>query len=835
MADTPNSPEEPDAQTPPPGNPPVPVNIEDEMRRSFLDYAMSVIISRALPDVRDGLKPSQRRVLLTFNDLNLTFERPYRKCAKISGDVSGNYHPHGEAVVYPSLVRLAQPFSMRYPLVDGQGNFGSVDGDPPAAMRYTEARLSRIAAEIMADLGRDTVDFVPNYDNTREEPVVLPTRIPNLVINGSTGIAVGMATNIPPHNLGEVVDALAMLARRPEASVEEVMEKLPAPDFPTGAIICGEDGVRNAYRTGRGLIILRARAKVETVRSGRRAIVVTEIPYMLNKASMIEKIAELVRDGKIQDVSDIRDESDRRGMRVVIELKKEANEEVVLNNLFKLSPMQSTFGVNMLALVNNRPVTLNIAQMLNHFLDFRRVVVRRRAAYDLRQAEARAHILEGFAKALDNLDAVIELIRASDSPQSARTGLIEQFELSERQAQAILEMRLQRLTAMERQRIMGDLAEIRARIEELRALLASEEKVTDLIVEELTEIREKYADERRTEIGEAVLALTTEDLIAEEEMVVAITHQGYAKRHVPAFYRAQRRGGKGKQGVGTKNEDVVTHLFVASTHAWLLCFTDRGRVHWLKVHELPQLGRGARGKALVNLLQMSSDERISEVLAVRNFDEGGFVLLSTRKGIVKKTGLESYSNPRRGGIIAINLADDDQLIGVARTSGENEVLVSTQRGKAIRFHEAQVRPMGRTAAGVKAINVRDPDNAVSMEILRAGATILTITENGYGKRSELAEYREQNRGGQGIITIKTTTRNGEVAGILQVTDDDEIMMITDQGKIIRMRVDGIPTMGRNTQGVRLMETNGSEKIVSVARLAETDEASGEELTASAES
>ena len=835
MADTPNPPEDPGAQTPPPGNPPVPVNIEDEMRRSFLDYSMSVIISRALPDVRDGLKPSQRRVLLTFNDLNLTFERPYRKCAKISGDVSGNYHPHGEAVVYPSLVRLAQPFSMRYPLVDGQGNFGSVDGDPPAAMRYTEARLSRIAAEIMADLGRDTVDFVPNYDNTREEPVVLPTRIPNLVINGSTGIAVGMATNIPPHNLGEVVDALVMLARRPEASVEEVMEKLPAPDFPTGAIICGEDGVRNAYRTGRGLIILRARAKVETVRSGRRAIVVTEIPYMLNKASMIEKIAELVRDGKIQDVSDIRDESDRRGMRVVIELKKEANEEVVLNNLFKLSPMQSTFGVNMLALVNNRPVTLNIAQMLNHFLDFRRVVVRRRAAYDLRQAEARAHILEGFAKALDNLDAVIELIRASDSPQSARTGLIEQFELSERQSQAILEMRLQRLTAMERQRIMGDLAEIRARIEELRALLASEEKGTDLIVEELTEIREKYADERRTEIGEAVLALTTEDLIAEEEMVVAITHQGYAKRHVPALYRAQRRGGKGKQGVGTKNEDVVTHLFVASTHAWLLCFTDRGRVHWLKVHELPQLGRGARGKALVNLLQMSSDERISEVLAVRNFDEGGFVLLSTRKGIVKKTGLESYSNPRRGGIIAINLADDDQLIGAARTSGENEVLVSTQRGKAIRFHEEQVRPMGRTAAGVKAINVRDPDNAVSMEILRAGATILTITENGYGKRSELAEYREQNRGGQGIITIKTTTRNGEVAGILQVTDDDEIMMITDQGKIIRMRVDGIPTMGRNTQGVRLMETNGGEKIVSVARLAETDEASGEELTASAES
>ncbi len=824
MADTPDTREAPEPPPPPPaGGNTIPVNIEDEMRRSFLDYSMSVIINRALPDVRDGLKPSQRRVLVTFNDLNLSSDRPFRKCAKIAGDVSGNYHPHGETTVYPTLVRLAQPFSMRYPLVQGQGNFGSVDGDPPAAMRYTEARLSRISSEIMADLGRDTVDFVANYDNTREEPVVLPARIPNLVINGSTGIAVGMATNIPPHNLGEVVDALVMLAHNPEATVEEVLEKLPGPDFPTGGIICGEAGIRQAYHTGRGLLALRARAGVEEVRAGRRAVVVTEIPYMVNKSSMIEKIAELVRDGRIQDVSDIRDESDRKGMRVVIELKKEANEEVVLNNLFKLSPMQSTFGVNVLALVQNRPVTLNIAALLNHFLDFRRVVVRRRAAYDLRQALDREHVLQGFALALDNLDEVITLIRRSDSPQSAKSGLIESFELSDRQAQSILELRLQRLTAMERQRILDDLAEIRARIEELRALLASENRVTEVIIEELTEIKEKYGDPRRTEIGPAVEVLTTEDLIAEEEMVVAITHQGYAKRHVPALYRAQRRGGKGKTGVGTKGEDVVTNIFVASTHAWLLCFTNRGRVHWLKVHELPELGRGARGKSLANLLQLAGGERIGEVLPVRSFDEGGFVVLCTRKGTIKKTTLEQYSNPRRGGIIALALSEGDELIGAARTTGNDEILVSTRRGKAIRFHESQARAMGRTAAGVRAIATRGDDAAVSMEILQPGRSILTITEHGYGKRSELADYRDQNRGGQGIITIKTTDRNGPEVGILQVRDSAEIMMISDQGKIIRMQVTGIPVMGRNTQGVRLMDMNPGEHVVSVARLAEEDE------------
>jgi DNA gyrase subunit A len=826
-----------DSQTPSPpappeeGRPPLRVNIEDEVRRAFLDYSMSVIISRALPDVRDGLKPSQRRILVTFNDLNLAFDRPYRKCAKIAGDVSGNYHPHGEVVVYPSVVRLAQPFSMRYPLVDGQGNFGSIDGDPPAAMRYTEARLSRIAGEMLADLGRETVDFVPNYDNTRTEPVVLPSRIPNLVINGSTGIAVGMATNIPPHNLAEVVEALVLLARTPEASIEQIYEKLPGPDFPTGAIICGEAGIREAYRTGRGLLTVRARTSIEELRGERRAIIVTEIPYMVNKAAMIEKIADLVREGRIDEISDIRDESDRRGMRVVIELKRDANEEVVLNNLFKLSPMQSTFGVNMVALVRGRPQMLNIRDLLLHFLEFRREVVRRRAAYDLRQAEDRAHVLEGFARALERLDEVIALIRRSESPAEARGGLMRDFDLSERQAQAILELRLQRLTALERQRILEDLEEIRRRIAELRALLASDESVTSLIVEELGELRERYADPRRTELGSAVEDLTTEDLIADEDMVVAITQSGYAKRHVPSLYRAQRRGGKGKTGIGTKEEDFVSQLFVASTHSTLLCFTNKGRVHWLRVFELPELGRAARGRSLANLLQLSDEERVEAVLPVRSYDEGGYVVFCTHNGTIKKTELLAYASPRRGGIIAINLAEGDELIRAVRTSGEGEILVCTRKGKAIRFHESQVRPMGRAASGVRAISTRGDDAVVGMEVLRPGKSILTVTEHGYGKRSPLDDYRGQNRGGQGIITIKTTARNGSVIGILQVDDDDEIMLITDAGKIIRLRMSGIPVMGRNTQGVRMMDTSGGERVVSIAHLAEqsaeADDGTGE--------
>jgi DNA gyrase subunit A len=812
-------PQEPTTPPAPPGPEPIPVNIEDEMRRSFLDYSMSVIISRALPDVRDGLKPSQRRILITFNDLNLTFDRPYRKCAKISGDVSGNYHPHGEAVTYPTLVRLAQPFAMRYPLVDGQGNFGSIDGDEPAAM------LARVASEILADLGRDTVDFVPNYDNTRTEPVVLPTRIPNLLMNGSSGIAVGMATNIPPHNLGEVVDALVLVARDPTTSLEAVMDKLPGPDFPTGALICGGAGIRQAYRTGRGLLTVRARAEMEEDRRGRKSIVVSEIPYMVNKAAMIEKIAELVREGRIDGVSDIRDESDRRGLRVVIELKKDAPEDVVLNQLYKLSPMQTTFGVNMLALVQRRPQTLGLLSLLTHFLDFRREVVRRRAAYDLRQAEERAHILEGFARALDRLDEVIQTIRASDSPSSARAALMDQFELSERQAQAILEMRLQRLTALERQRILDDLAGVRRLIAELRELLASEQKVTDKVVEELLEIREKYADPRRTELAPAVEEFRTEDLIVEEDMVVTISHLGYAKRNAITQYRSQRRGGKGKMGMGMRDEDFVSTLYVASTHDYLLCFTNRGRVHWLKVYELPEVGRTARGKALVNLLGLGQGERVSEILPVRSFDEGGFVVLATRNGAIKKTALEAYSNPRRGGIIAINISEGDELIGAARTSGTDEILISTRSGKAIRFNESQVRPMGRTAAGVRAIATREGDLAVGMEILKPGNSILTVTERGYGKRTLLEEYREQNRGGQGIITIKTTDRNGPVLGTIQVRDDDEIMLITDKGKLLRVRVEGIPTMGRNTQGVRIMDIAVEERIVSAARIAEREDES----------
>jgi DNA gyrase subunit A len=679
---------------------------------------------------------------------------------------------------------------------------------------------------MLADLERETVDYVPNYDNTRTEPVVLPTRIPNLIVNGSSGIAVGMATNIPPHNLAETVDALILLAGNPRASLDELMEKLPGPDFPTAALICGANQIREAYRTGRGLLTVRARAEVEESR-GRQKIVVTEIPYLVNKATMVEKIAELVRDGRIDGISDVRDESDRRGMRVVVELKKDADDQVVLNQLFKLTPMQTTFGVNMVALVRNRPQTLGLVALLQHFLDFRREVVRRRAAFDLRQAEARAHILEGFAIALDHLDGVIALIRASQSPAEARDGLMSQFQLSERQAQAILELRLQRLTAMERQKILDELAEVRAKIEELKALLASDTKVTEKIVEELNEIRAKYADPRRTELAPPVEDFTTEDLIAEEDMVVTITHRGYAKRLLPRNYRAQKRGGKGKMAASTADEDFVSKVFVASTHAYLLCFTNLGRVHWLKVFELPELSRAAKGKALVNLVQLAENERIEAILPVRDFAESGFVVLATRHGTIKKTELESFSNPRRGGIIAINIAEGDELIAAARTMGGEQILLATQDGKSIRFPEEQVRPMGRGATGVRGISTREGDATVGMEVLKPGKTILTVSENGFGKRTPLDDYREQNRGGQGIITIKTTERNGQVVGILQVSDGDEIMLITDGGKMIRTRVSEIPTMSRNTQGVKLMEPSEGERVVSVAKLAEEDEEPGD--------
>jgi DNA gyrase subunit A len=819
------------------GGPPsgtYPVNIEDEVRRSFLDYSMSVIVSRALPDVRDGLKPVHRRILYAMQDEGLVSTRPFSKCAGVVGEVLKHYHPHGDTAVYDALVRMVQDFSLRYPLIAGQGNFGSVDGDPPAAYRYTEARLAPAAEEVLRDIDRQTVDFAPNFDGHTEEPVVLPTRFPNLLANGSAGIAVGMATNVPPHNLNELVEAIHIEARNPACSLDDLLEKLPGPDFPTAGLICGTDGIRAAYETGRGQLTLRARAEIEQAKNVER-IVVTEIPYMVNKANLVERIADLVRDGKIDGVSDIRDESDRRGIRVVVDLRKDAPAEVILNQLYKQTPLQTTFGVQMLALVEGRPKLLSLKEALRHFIDFRREVVARRSAYDLAQAEARAHILEGFAIALDHIDRVIAIIRGADDTAAARSALMGEFALSERQAQAILDMRLRSLTALERQKVLDELEELRRTIEDLRALLASDERILDVVLEELDEIRERFGDDRRTEITGAVEGLTTEDLIVEEDMVVTVSHFGYAKRNAITQYRSQRRGGKGLRGMDTKDEDFVEKLFVASTHATILFLTNKGRVHWKKVYELPQLGRAARGKALVNLLQLGEGERVQQALPVRQFDEGAeeYVVIGTRRGVIKKTPLMAYSNPRRGGIIALNLEEGDEVVGAARTNGSHEVILATKRGKSIRFPESQVRAMGRTATGVRGISLQEGDEVVGMEILTPGATILTVTANGYGKRTPLEDYRVQNRGGQGIITIRTSARNGDVVGVVQVLDDDQVMLITDGGQVLRCRVSGISTMGRATQGVRLMELSGEEKVVSVARLAERDDAAGPETTPSA--
>jgi DNA gyrase subunit A len=805
-----------------------PVAIEDEVKTSFLAYSMSVIISRALPDVRDGLKPVHRRILYAMNQEGLLSNRPYSKSAGVVGEVLKHYHPHGDSAVYDSMVRMAQDFSLRYPLVDGQGNFGSIDGDPAAAYRYTEARLNRLAEEMLRDIDRETVDFSPNFDGSMEEPTVLPSRFANLLANGSSGIAVGMATNIPPHNLRELSKALVLEARNPDCTVDDILEVIPGPDFPTAALLCGTDPIRSYFMTGKGHLTLRGRAEIEESRKGPR-IVITEIPYQVNKATMQERMAELVRDGRIDGVTDIRDESNRQGMRVVVELRKDAAEDVVLNQLYKLTPLQSTFGVNLLALVNGRPQVLSMKECLRHFIDFRREVVIRRATYDLAQAEARAHILEGFEIALDQLDEVIAIIRAANDTASARAQLMERFELSERQAQAILDMRLRALTAMERQRVLDELAELRAKIDDLRDLLASDERVLDVVVEEIAEIAERYGDERRTEITGAVESFSTEDLIVEEDMVVTLSHLGYIKRNPLTQYRAQRRGGKGAKGMQTREEDFVRHLFVASTHAYLLFFTNRGRVHWLKVHELPQLGRAAKGKALVNVLQLQPEERVQTMLPVRSFDdvEGDHVLLVTRKGVIKKTALGAYSNPRRGGIIAINLAGDDELISVGRTRAGHEVIIASRTGKSIRFPESDARAMGRTATGVRGMALAADDEVVGMEILTPGATILTVTERGYGKRTPLEAYRVQKRGGQGIITIRTSDRNGPVIGVAQVVDDDELMLITNAGKVLRCRVSGISTMGRATQGVRIMDLASDETLVAIARLAEGDVSEGD--------
>ena len=802
------------------------INIEDEMRNSFLAYSMSVIISRALPSVRDGLKPVHRRILYAMNQEGLLSNRPHKKSVGVVGEVLKHYHPHGDSAVYEAMVRMAQDFSLRYPLVDGQGNFGSIDGDSAAAYRYTEARLASLAEEMLRDIDSETVDFEPNFDEQMEEPTVLPTRFPNLLANGSSGIAVGMATNIPPHNLVELTEALIHEARNPDCTIEDLLEKMPGPDFPTGAEICGMDGIRSYYSTGRGHLLVRAKADFEETKRGSR-IVVTEIPYQVNKSTLIERMAELVRDGRIEGISDLRDESNREGMRIVIELRRDASEDVVLNQLYKLTPLQTTFAVNLLALVNGRPETLSIKEALRHFIEFRKEVVIRRTIYDLAQAEARAHILEGFAIALDNLDEIISLIRASEDAASARTELQARFGLSERQAQAILEMRLRALTALERQKVLAELEEIRAKIADFKDLLASDERILTAVVEEVSEISERYGDARRTQLVEAIDGITNEDLIVEEDMVVTLSHLGYIKRNPVTLYRAQRRGGKGARGMETRSEDFVRHLGVASTHAYLLFFTNLGRLHWLKVHALPQLGRAAKGKAIVNVLNLAEDERVQTMLPVRSFDEVGedeYVILCTRKGVVKKTSLGAYSNPRKAGIIAVSLAEGDELIAAGRSGGDNRVLVATSSGKAILFEEVDIRPMGRTATGVRGIALGDSDEVIGMEVIHPDSTVLTVTENGYGKRTRIDDYRVQRRGGQGIINIKTTARNGPVVGVTQVVDGDDVMLITDAGKVLRCSVDGISTMGRATQGVRVMNLSSDESLVTVARLAEGDAA-----------
>jgi DNA gyrase subunit A len=799
----------------PPGERYVTVAIEDEVRSSFLAYSMSVIISRALPDVRDGLKPVHRRILYAMNQEGLLSTRGYSKSAGVVGEVLKHYHPHGDSAVYDSMVRMAQDFSLRYPLVDGQGNFGSIDGDSAAAYRYTEARLAALAEEMLRDIDRETVDFVPNFDGGTTEPLVLPTRFPNLLANGSSGIAVGMATNIPPHNLRELAAAIVLEARDPDCTLEDLLEKMPGPDFPTGAMICGSEGIRSAYATGRGLLTVRARADFEESKRG---------PLMVNKSSLLERIADLVREGRVDGVGDLRDESNRDGMRIVIELRRDAQEDIVLNQLYKMTPLQSTFGANLLALVNGRPRLLSLKEALRHFIDFRGEVVVRRATYDLAQAEQRAHLLEGFSIALDNLDEIIAIIRGSADTATARRELVARFSLSELQANAILEMRLRSLTALERQKVLDELEEIRAKIADLRDLLARDDRILEVVIEGVEEIAERFGDDRRTELVGAVEGISTEDLIVEEDMVVTVSHLGYVKRNPLTQYRAQRRGGKGVKGMEARQEDFVERLFVASTHAYILFFTTRGRVHWLKVHELPQLGRAARGKALINVLQLADGERVQATLPVRSFDEAAddFVILCTRKGVIKKTRLDAYSNPRRGGIIAINLAGDDELIAASRTSGAQEIIIATKGGKSIRFPESHVRAMGRTAAGVRGITLQPGDELVGMEILLPGATILTVTERGYGKRTPLEAYRLQKRGGQGVITIRTTQRNGQVVGIAQVVDDDQVMLITDAGKVLRSPVSGISTMGRATQGVRVMNLAPSETLASMARLAESD-------------
>ena len=815
---------------PPPPQPPqnrIPASIADEMRQSYMDYAMSVIIGRALPDVRDGLKPANRRVLYGMQQMGLQPGRPYRKSAKIVGEVMGNYHPHGDQAIYDTLVRMAQPFNMRAPLVDGQGNFGSIDGDPPAAQRYTEARLTRLGASMMEDIEKDTVDFQPTYDDSSVEPTVLPTVLPNLLVNGAAGIAVGMATNIPPHNLGEVVDGLTFLLESqdltPDARLEGVIARIQGPDFPTAGFIMGRDGILSAYRTGRGSIVMRARAEIETRKGDRESIVITEIPYQVNKARLIEKIAELWREDRVRGIQDVRDESDRQGMRVVVDVKKGEPAQVLLNNLYKHTQLQDSFGTIFLAIVDQRPRVLNLLEACELFVDFRRQVVRRRTAFELRKAEARAHVLEGYVIALDHLDEVIALIRAARTPEIAKAGLVERFALSEIQADEILKLQLSRLTGLERQKIQDELAELVVRIADLKDILAKPARIDRIVVDELKAVREAHGGPRRTEIVAAANEIAIEDLIVDEDVAISITHSGYIKRTALTSYRAQRRGGRGKVGMKTREEDFVSDLFIASTHSYILIFTDRGRIYWLKVHEVPAVGPQGKGKAVVNLVQLEAGEKIAAFCAVRDFASGGFVLLATRRGIVKKTELMAFSNPRPSGIIALSVEDDDQLTGAVITSGKDEMLIGTQQGMAIHFSEEDVRPMGRTAYGVWGIDLGEGDALVSLGVVRAGGTVLTVTQNGYGKRTGLDEYRLQSRGGKGLINIKTSDRNGPVVGVNFLRADEQVMLITEKGMIIRLNTADISTIGRNTQGVRLIQLEEGDHLVSVARLAERED------------
>ena len=803
------------------------VNIEDEMKKSYMDYAMSVIIGRAIPDVRDGLKPVHRRILYAMYEMGNRHNKPYKKSARIVGEIMGKYHPHGDAAIYDTMVRMAQEFSLRYMLVDGQGNFGSIDGDPPAAMRYTESRLARISDEVLADLEKDTVDYVPNYDESLQEPSLLATRIPLLLLNGTSGIAVGMATNIPQHNLKEIINGAIACIKNPDITIEQLMRYIPGPDFPTAGFINGREGILSAYKTGRGIIRIRARALIEkNARNDRETIVITELPYQVNKAMLIEKIAELVRDKKVSGISDLRDESDREGIRVVIELKRDENSAIILNQLYKFTQMEVSLGVIMLAISENRPQVFSLKEVLEKFISFRRDVVIRRTRFDLARAQERAHILEGYIIALNNIDAIIKVIKASKTPAEAATQLCAKFNLSEIQAKAILEMRLQRLTGLERAKIDEEYAEVNALIAHLSAILADPLKVLQVIIEELNEIKERYGDERRTEIVASSEDINIEDMIVEEDVVVTISHSGYIKRNAVSLYKSQHRGGRGKMGMGTKEEDFVEKIFIASTHHYLLVFTSAGKVHWLKVYQIPQAGRAAKGKAMVNLVNLAPGESVRATLPVKEFVDDKYIVMITKKGTIKKTELTAYANPRSGGIIAISIDEGDELVDVQLTMGNQDIFIATRQGMAIRFKEDDVRDMGRTARGVRGINLDEGDDVIGMDIPAQNTFMLTVSENGFGKCTPIDEYRVQTRGGKGTINLKTVEKVGNVSGVLQVIGEDNVMLISNAGKVIRLKVQEIPVNHRVTQGVKLIELDPEEKLVGVART--TSEAEGKD-------